>query len=59
MMKISAQEVNTGGGSMVTIITCDQWDYIIVMSDEAVGIYTDEDAFWDGSDPINSTFINA
>jgi hypothetical protein len=57
IMKISAQEVNTGGGSMVTIIECDQWDYIIVTSDEAVAAYASEDAFWDGSDPINSTFI--
>jgi len=57
MMNLKAKEVNTGGGSMVTIIECDQWDYIVVTSDEAVCIYTDEDAFWNGSDPISATFI--
>ena len=56
-MKISAQEVNTGGGSMATIIECDQWDYIIVTSDEAVGIYTDEDAFWNGDEALSATYI--
>jgi hypothetical protein len=57
MMNLKAKEVNSGGGSMVTIIQCDQWDYILVTSDEAVVAYASEDAFWDGSDPISATFI--
>jgi hypothetical protein len=56
-MKISAQEVNSGGGSMVTIIECDQWDYIIVTSDEAVAAYASEDAFWNGDEALSANYI--
>ena len=53
-MKITSTEVNTGGGCMVNIITCDEWNYIMVTNEECVGIYESEDAFWDGED--NLTF---
>ena len=49
-MEIIANEVNTGGGSIVTIIKCDLWDYIIVTNEECVCAYASEDAFWDGAD---------
>ena len=55
---LKAKEVNTGGGSMVTIIESTEWNYIIVTSDEAVAIYQSEDAFWDGEPSLESTYIN-
>ena len=45
-----ARETNTGGGCMVTIITNDEWDYILVTNDECVTAYRTEDEFWDGKD---------
>lgn len=58
-MKVIASEVNTGGGSMVTIIKCDLWDYIIVTSDEAVAVYQSEEAFWDGEEALEATWIKS
>ena len=55
---LEAHEVNTGGGSMVTIIKSSEWrNYILVTSDEAVAIYQSEDDFWDGEAPLESTYI--
>ena len=54
---LEAHEVNTGGGSMVTIIKSSEWNYILVTSDEAVAIYQSEDDFWDGKAPLESTYI--
>ena len=51
-MNISAQQVNTGGGCMVTIISSDSWDYVLIASDEVVTAYTSEDDFWDSKDTI-------
>ncbi len=45
--EITAHETNTGGGSMVTMLESPSWDYVIVVSDEAVCIYEDADCFWD------------
>ena len=46
-------EVNTGGGCMVNIITCDEWDYILVANEDCVTAYTSEDAFWDSEDCLD------
>jgi len=51
-MNISAQEANTGGGSMVTIISSDSWDYVLITSEDVVTAYASEDDFWDSKDPI-------
>lgn len=56
---LKAKEVNTGGGSMVTIIESTEWHYIIVTSDEAVAIYQSEEAFWDGEPSLESTYIKS
>jgi hypothetical protein len=58
-MKVIACEVNTGGGSMVTIIKCDLWDYCLVTNDESVAVYTQEDHFWEGEDPIEFTLVKS
>jgi hypothetical protein len=57
MGELTAKEVNTGGGSMVTIIESADWDYILVTSDEAVATYSTLDAFWDGEDALQTTII--
>ena len=54
---LKAKEVNTSGGSMVTIIESTEWNYIIVTSDEAVAIYQSEDDFWKQKDSLQSTYI--
>ena len=54
---LKAQEVNMGGGSMVTIIEYTEWNYIIVTSDEAVAIYQSEEDFWNQEDALQSTYI--
>ena len=56
---LKAREVNTGGGSMVTIIESSEWHYILVTSDEAVAIYQSEDDFWEGEPALLSTYIKA
>ena len=57
-MNIQANETNTGGGSMVTILTSDSWEYILVINDETAAAYNSEDEFFNGGDPIAFTFIN-
>lgn len=52
-MKITATEVNTGGGCMVTIITNDEWNYVMVANEDCVCTYESEDAFWDGEDCLS------
>ncbi len=54
---LKATEVNTGGGSMVTIIEGLGWYYVLVVSDEAVGAYSSEEAFWNGEEPLFFTWI--
>ena len=49
-LSLNYSEVNTGGGCMVNIITCDDWGYILVANEDCVTAYTNEDAFWDGGD---------
>lgn len=56
---LKAREVNTGGGSMVTIIESSEWHYILVTSDEAVTIYQSEDDFWEGEPALESTYIKS
>ena len=56
---LKAKEVNTGGGSMVTIIESTEWHYIFVTSDELVAIYQSEEAFWDGEDALQSAYIKS
>tara|TARA_R100001377_G_scaffold70613_1_gene46090 strand:+ start:1239 stop:1433 length:195 start_codon:yes stop_codon:yes gene_type:complete len=50
---LTYSEVNTGGGSMVNIITCSDWDYILVANEDCVTAYASEDAFWDGEDCLS------
>jgi hypothetical protein len=57
MFKITAKELNTGGGSMVTIIESDEWDHIMVTNDEVVAIYSTIDAFWGGENALQTTVI--
>ena len=47
---LTYNEVNTGGGCMVNIITSTEWDYILVANEDCVTAYASEDAFWDGDD---------
>jgi hypothetical protein len=51
---IEAREVNTGGGCMVTIIQCPEWDYILATTEESVAVFKNEDAFWEnkGADAL-------
>ena len=56
-MNIQAREVNTGGNSMVTIISSDSWDYVLITSDEVVTAYASEDDFWEGKDNIGFATI--
>ena len=51
-MLLKSKEINTGGGSLVTVIECDQWNYILVVSDESAAAYDNEEAFWDGLDAL-------
>ena len=55
---LQANEANTGGGSMVTIITSNQWSYVLVVNDEIVTAYKSEDDFFDGGEAIAFTYIN-
>jgi|TARA_R110002074_G_C11968788_1_gene610437 hypothetical protein len=59
MSLLTATEVNTGGGSMVTIIESSEWNYILVTSDEAVAVYQSQQAFWDGEPALESTYIKS
>lgn len=59
MSLLTATEVNTGGGSMVTIIESSEWNYILVTSDEAVAIYQSKQAFWDGEPSLEYTEIKS
>jgi len=43
---------------MVTILTSDSWEYILVINDETAAAYNSEDEFFNGGDPIAFTFIN-
>lgn len=56
-MNIQAREVNTGGGCMVTIISSDSWDYVLITSDEVVTAYASEDDFWESKDTIGFATI--
>jgi hypothetical protein len=56
-MIISAREVNTGGGCMVTIINSDTWDYVLVVNDECTATYHSEDDFFDGVDALSFSYI--
>lgn len=56
---LTATEVNTGGGSMVTIIESSEWNYILVTNDEAVGIYQSQEAFWDNEPALEYTEIKS
>lgn len=47
---LTANTVNTGGGSIVTIIKCEEWNYILVSNEECVTAYASEEAFWEGED---------
>ena len=58
-MILKSKEVNTGGGSMVTIIESSEWNYILVTSDEAVAVYQSQQAFWDGEPALESTYIKS
>jgi hypothetical protein len=42
----NAEQWNTGGGCLVTVLTLD-CGHLVIMSDEALGIYEDENAFWE------------
>jgi uncharacterized membrane protein YjdF len=59
MSLLTATEVNTGGGSMVTIIESSEWNYILVTSDEAVAVYQSQQDFWDGEPALESTYIKS
>ena len=58
-MLLKSKEINTGGGSMVTIIESSEWNYILVTSDEAVAVYQSQQAFWDGEPALESTYIKS
>ena len=57
---LEAYEVNTGGGCMVTIIKCPEWDYILTTTEECVAVYKNEDAFWEdqGDDALATAWVN-
>ena len=59
MSLLTATEVNTGGGSMVTIIESSEWNYILVTNDEAVSVYQSQQAFWDGEPALEFTYIKS
>lgn len=56
---IEAHEVNTGGGCMVTIIQCPEWDYILATTEESVAVFKNEDAFWEneGGDELAIAWV--
>ena len=58
---IEAREVNTGGGCMVTIIQCPEWDYILATTEESVAVFKNEDAFWEnkGADALAIGWVDS
>jgi len=42
---------------MVTIISSDSWDYVLITSDEVVTAYASEDDFWESKDNIGFATI--
>ena len=58
-MILKSKEVNTGGGSIVTIIDSNEWGYVLVVNDEAVAVYQSQQAFWDGEPALESTYIKS
>lgn len=57
-MTIKANKVSTGlagGGCEFTIITSNDFDYIIVVNDEIISTYTSIDSFWLGDMPISES----
>ena len=56
---LEAYEVNTGGGCMVTIIKCPEWDYILATTEESVAVFKSEDAFWEdhGADALAIAWV--
>lgn len=59
-MAIKANKVSTGlagGGCEFTIITSDDFDYIIVVNDETVATYRSIDSFWLGDYPTAESSV--
>ena len=58
-MILKSKEVNTGGGSIVTIIDSNERGYVLVVNDEAVAAYQSEEDFWDGVPALSATYTQS
>tara|TARA_R110002074_G_scaffold401923_2_gene602259 strand:- start:464 stop:772 length:309 start_codon:yes stop_codon:yes gene_type:complete len=49
---INSYEANTGGGTVVTVVECDAWDYVMVYTDEFNALFKDAESYFNGGDAL-------